>query len=200
MASNKIDSEAAIWIIAGREKQPDKVEKNLKAAAMRVWPRAEAYARRELYGSALAEETSVISGAWEDALQSVQRSLRRRLRLRPVRNLDSYIFGAFAHRLKQVLSKERVIEFVPSNQELAELKGSQDWDWVTNFENLLELKKMVSQTDDWTKEVLFRRSFGHSWARIAQDFGITEHQAKMRFSDRLKKVREKIVEKYDPIA
>ena len=78
MASNKIDSEAAIWIIAGREKQPDKVEKNLKAAAMRVWPRAEAYARRELYDSGLGEETSVISGAWEDALQSVQRSLRRR--------------------------------------------------------------------------------------------------------------------------
>src|SRR5260370_38164101 len=72
MASNKIDSEAAIWIIAGREKQPDKVEKDLRAAAMRVWPRAEAYARRELYGSALAEETSVLSGAWEDALQSVQ--------------------------------------------------------------------------------------------------------------------------------
>ena len=114
--------------------------------------------------------------------------------------MDSYIFGAFAHRLKQVLSKERVIEFVPTNQELAELKGTQDWDWVTNFENLLELKKMLSQTDDWTKEALFRRSFGHSWARIAQDLGITEHQAKMRFSDRLKKVREKIVERDNPIA
>jgi len=114
--------------------------------------------------------------------------------------LDSYIFSAFAHRLKRVLSKEKVIEFVPTNQELVELKGTQDWDWVTNFENLLELKRVVSQMDDWTKEVLFRRSFGHSWARIAQDFGITEHQAKMRFLDRLKKVREKIVERYDPIA
>ena len=200
MASNKTDSEAAIWIIAGREGHPDKVEKDLRAAAMRVWPRAEAYARRELYDSGLGEETSVISGAWEDALQSVQRSLRRRLRLRPVRNLDSYIFGAFAHRLKQVLSKERVIEFVPTNQELAELKGTQDWNWVTNFEDLLELKKAVSQMDDWMKEVLFRRSFGHSWARIAQDLGITEHQAKMRFSDRLKKVQEKIVERDNPFA
>jgi DNA-directed RNA polymerase specialized sigma24 family protein len=195
MASNEIDSQAAVWIIAGREKDADKAQKNLMAAALRVWPRAEVYARRELYDSGLAEETSIILAAWEDALQSVQRSLQGKFRLRRIRNLDSYVFGAFAHRLKRVLRKERTIEFLPTNRELAELRGAQDWDWVTNLENLLELKRIVTQMDDWMKEVLVRRSFGHSWGRIAQDFGITEHQAKMRFFDRLKKIREKIVER-----
>ena len=61
MASNEIDSEAAVWIIAGRDREPDEVQKDLIAAAMRLWPRAEAYARRELYESGLAQEASLIS-------------------------------------------------------------------------------------------------------------------------------------------
>jgi DNA-directed RNA polymerase specialized sigma24 family protein len=196
MASNETDSEAAVWIIADREREPDEVQKDLMAAAMRVWPRAEAYARRELYESGLAQETSLISNAWEDALQSVQRTVRRKFRLRRIRNLDSYIFGAFAHRLRSVLRKEKAIEFVPTNKDLAELRGAQDWDWATNLENTLELKRVVTQMDDWMKEVLFRRSqAGHKWESIARDFGITEHQAKMRFLDRFKKLQEKIMER-----
>jgi hypothetical protein len=77
--------------------------------------------------------------------------------------LDSYILGVFAHRLKRVLSREKIIEFVPTNKELAELRGAQDWNWVTNLENVLELKRTVSKMDDWMKEVYFRRSFGDSW-------------------------------------
>ena len=196
MASNEVDSEAAVWIIASRKEGCDKIQKDLMAAAMRVWPRAEAYARRELYESGLAQETSLISNAWEDALQSVQRTVRRKFRLRRIRNLDSYIFGAFAHRLRSVLRKERMIEFVPTNEYLAELRGAQDWDWATNLENTLELKRVVTQMDDWMKEVLFRRSqAGHKWELIARDFGITEHQAKMRFLDRFKKLQEKIIER-----
>ena len=194
MGSEKMDSEAAVWIIASRNKKPDEVEKDLMAAALRVWPRAEAYARRELCDSPIAEETGVISEAWEVSLQSVLRSLRRNFRLRPIRNLDSYIFGVFAHRLKRVLSREKIIEFVPTNKELAELRGAQDWNWVTNLENVLELKRTVSKMDDWMKEVCFRRSFGDSWAVIAKDSGITEHQAKMRFFDRFKKIRQRILE------
>ena len=201
MASDEIDSEAAVWIIAGTEKEPDKAKKSLKAAALRVWPRAEAYARRELCNTPLAEETSLISGVWEGALQSVLRSLRRKFRLRPIRNLDSYLFGVFAHRLNRLLSKEKIIEFVPTNKELAKLRGAQDWDWVANLENVLELKRAVSRMDDWMKEVCFRRSVvGHSWKRIARDSGITEHQAKMRFFDRLKKIRERILEREKPPA
>jgi hypothetical protein len=200
MASNEIDSEAAVWIIDRGKKEADKIQKDLKAAALRVWPRAKAYGRRELHGTGLAQETGMISNAWEDALQSVEATLRK-FRLGWIRNLDSYIFGTFAHRLRGVLSKENTIEYVPTNQELAKLKGAQDWDWVPDFEDMLELKRAVTQMDDWMKEVLFRRSQGGDrWRRIANDFGITEHQAKMRFSDRFKRLQEKILERKKPPA
>ena len=193
MASDEIAAEAAIWIIAsGRE--PDETEKALTAAALRLWPRAQAYARRALRDTSVAEESSIISTAWESALQSVLKSLRRRLQTGPVRDLDSYVFGAFMRRLKKVRRRERVVEYVATNQELLALRGAQDWDWVRELENTLELKKLVSQMDNWMKEVYFRRTFNHSWRRIAKDLGLTEHQAKMRFADGLKKIRKRIAE------
>src|SRR5262249_36765265 len=86
MARHEFQSEAAVWIIAGREREPDEVQKELVAVALRVWPRAEAYARRELHERGLADETTIILQAWEDALQSVQRSLRRKFRLTRIHN------------------------------------------------------------------------------------------------------------------
>ena len=193
MASDEIAAEAAIWIIAsGRE--PDETEKALTAAALRVWPRARAYARRALRDTSVADESSIISTAWEGALQSVLKSLRRRFQTGPVRDLDSYVFGAFIRRLKKVRQRERVVEYVATNQELLALRNAQDWDWVIELENTLELKKLVNQMDNWMKEVYFRRTFNHSWRRIAKDLGMTEHQAKTRFADGLKKIRKRIAE------
>jgi hypothetical protein len=100
----------------------------------------ETFARRELSGSSLAGETSVVWDIWEQTLLSLSNTLRSRLRVRLIRDLDSYLFGAFAHRLREVLRKERTIEFVPSNSELEELKQTQDWSWVVEFENSLQLK------------------------------------------------------------
>jgi hypothetical protein len=51
--------------------------------------------------SSLANDSSVISEIWEASLQSALRSLKRAVRLRPVRDLDAYVFGLFQHRLKK---------------------------------------------------------------------------------------------------
>jgi len=83
---------------------------------------------------------------------ALSNTLRSRLRLRLIRDLDSYLFGAFAHRLREVLRKERTLEFVPSNNELQELKQTQDWSWVTAFENSLQLKAVVDDMDKRMRE------------------------------------------------
>ena len=143
------------------------------------------------YGSAEWLGTFLDNPAlWEQTLQSVSKTLHRTFRERPIRDLDTYVFGAFAHRLKRLLKKQRVIEFVPSNTELAELRATQDWDWVENLEHSLELKEIVEHMDDWMKEVAFRRSFGHSWKQIGRDIGLGEGAAKKRFLRGLKKLRD----------
>ena len=185
---------AAAWVILSGKKDPDKAEQELMAAALRVWPRAEAYARRELHAKGLGDETGLVSDVWEQTLQSVSKTLHRTFRLRPILDLDSYIIGAFAHRLKRLLKKQRVIEFVPSNAELANLRATQDWDWVENLEHSLELKEIVEHMDDWMKEVAFRRAFGHSWKQIGRDLGLGEGATKKRFLRGLKKLRDYLLQ------
>jgi DNA-directed RNA polymerase specialized sigma24 family protein len=111
--------------------------------------------------------------------------------LRP--DLDSYVFGAFAHRLREVLRKERTIEFVASDSDLAELKQAQDWSWVAAFENSLELKAAVDEMEDWMKEVLHRWAFDEPWDQISEDMGVTTNALKKRFAYHLKKIRSRML-------
>ena len=194
MAGDKRDRDAAAaWIIAPGKTDPDKTEQELMTVALRVWPRAEAYSRRELNARGLGDETNIVRDVWEQTLQSVLKTLRRPIRLRRIDDLDSYVFGAFAHRLKRYLSKQKVLEFVPSNDELAGLRAAQDWDWVESLENSLELKEIVNQMDDWMREVAFRRAFDHSWKQIGRDLGLDETAAKKKFLRGLKKIRERLL-------
>jgi hypothetical protein len=155
--------------------------------------KVETFARRELSGSSLAGETSLVWDVWEQTLQSLSNTVRRRLRLRVIRDLDSYIFSAFAHRLREVLRKERTIEFVPSDRELAELKQTQGWSWVATFENTLELKRAVDEMDDRMKKVLHRWAFDEPWDEISEDMGIITNALKKRFAYYLKKIRSRML-------
>ena len=106
MASDQGGQNPEVWILDRGEAVPDDHDMRLRAAAVRVWPNVETFAKRELSGSSLAGETSLVWDIWEQTLQSLSHTLRRRLRLRLIRDLDSYLFGAFAHRLRKVLRKD----------------------------------------------------------------------------------------------
>jgi hypothetical protein len=97
-------SAAAIWILYSGDKTSDEIRERLEGAALRVWPKAESWARQELWGTSLADDSAVVSDVWEESLQSVSRSLQRKTRLRPIRDLDSYLFGTFCHRLRRRIS------------------------------------------------------------------------------------------------
>ena len=127
-------------------------------------------------------------------------TLRSRLRLRLIRDLDSYLFGAFAHRLREVLRKERTIEFVPSNSELEELKQTQDWSWVAAFENSLQLKAVVDDMDERMREVLYRWAFDEPWDEISGDMGVTMNALKKRFAYHLKKIRSRMLNANTPVS
>ena len=185
---------AAAWVILSGKREPDQGEEALRATALRVWPRAEAYARRELSTKGLGDETGLARDVWEQTLQSVSKTLHRTFPQGEIRDLDVYVFGAFAHRLKRLLKKQRVLEFYPSNTELADLRAAQDWKWVENLEQSLELKEIVQHMDDWMKEVAFRRAFGHPWKEIGRDLGLGEAATKKRFLRGLQKLRDYLLQ------
>jgi DNA-directed RNA polymerase specialized sigma24 family protein len=200
MASDQGGQNPEVWILDRGEAVPDDHDMRLRAAAVRVWPKVEAFAKRELSGSSLAGETSLIWDIWEQTLLPLSNSLRSRLRLRLIRDLDSYLFGAFAHRLREVLRKERTIEFVPSNSELEELKQTQDWSWVAAFENSLQLKAVVDDMDERMREVLYRWAFDEPWDEISGDMGVTTNALKKRFAYHLKKIRSRMLNANKPVS
>ena len=200
MASDQGGQNPEVWILDRGEAVPDDHDMRLRAAAVRVWPKVEAFAKRELSGSSLAGETSLIWDIWEQTLLPLSNSLRSRLRLRLIRDLDSYLFGAFAHRLREVLRKERTLEFVPSNSELEELKQTQDWPWVAAFENSLQLKAVVDDMDERMREVLCRWAFDEPWNVISKDTGLTTNALKKRLAYHLKKIRSRMLKADRPVS
>lgn len=193
MTDDDARSAAAIWILRGKEEVPDETRDRLMAAAARVWPKAEARARFEMRNSSLANDSSVISEIWEDSLQSALKSLKRPVRLRPVRDLDAYVFGIFQHRLRKRLARERRVEFVASSAELARLRTAQDWEWPDDLADHVLLQKAISGMDDLMKDVLFRRAIDEeSRDEVASGLGLSKRVLMKRFLYRLKKIRDSL--------
>jgi DNA-directed RNA polymerase specialized sigma24 family protein len=191
MADEEAKSAAAVWILRTGSNASDEIRERLEEVALRVFPRAEAWSRQELAGSSLADDSAVIWDVWEESLQSVLKTLQRKMRLRPISDLDSYLLGVFCHRLRRRLSKEKRLPVVPLDAELDEFQSEKDW--PAELENKLLLEQALKLTDQWTKRMLFRRTLvGDSWGHLGRMSAMSEKTAMKRFAYRLKKLREMI--------
>jgi hypothetical protein len=70
MGSEDAKNAAAAWILDRAQAQGSTISRELRSAALRVWPQALAYAKRELQGSPLADDESAIWEVWESTLQA----------------------------------------------------------------------------------------------------------------------------------
>lgn len=191
MADEEAKSTAAVWILRTGSDASNEIRERLEAVALRVFPRAEAWSRQELNGSPFADDSSVIWDAWEESLQSVLRTLQRKMRLRPIADLDSYVYGVFCHRLRRRINNEKRLELVRPEKELDEFKSVGDW--PAELENKLLLEQALKLTDEWTKRMLFRRTLmRESWGHLGRMSSLSEKTAMKRFAYRLKKLRETI--------
>jgi DNA-directed RNA polymerase specialized sigma24 family protein len=193
MGSEDAKNAAAAWILERAEVAGSTINEELKSAALRVWPQALAYAKRELWGSPLAEDESAIWEVWESTLQSALTTLESRFRLRPVRDLDAWLFGIFRRRLRDLLLKEK--RHVAFHQELANEDVLKDREWVKDVENRLMVAKALDLLDDeWTRTTLYRRAFtDQRWDDAGRGCGISGDAAMKRFAYRLRKVRDALL-------
>ena len=84
------------------------------------------------------------------------------------------------------------IEFLPTAEELAELKNARDEDWARDLDNDLLIKELLRRMDDWTRTVFMELRYGYSWKKIAKHLGMTVQQATMRFRYNIDKLRRQI--------
>jgi RNA polymerase sigma factor (sigma-70 family) len=111
-----------------------------------------------------------------------------------ISDLDSYLFAIFSHRLNRHLAKERkrqrVIELVPTTEDLAELKGAQDTSWVERIESTIFLREALALMDDLFRTTAWGYSQNLSWEEIGRVVGLTKEQARKRFEYGLEKLRK----------
>jgi DNA-directed RNA polymerase specialized sigma24 family protein len=188
------------WILAGSH-QTDEVNRELLECARRAWPRVVSYARRQVpIHVSIDEKDSLATEVWEGVLCSVSKTLRRTRRARrKILDLESYLIGAFQHRLNRTLKKDkrrqRTIELVPPH-ELARRADTDKVDWVAELERDLQVQQIVARMDDWTRAAWASRQYGYSWREIAEQSGMNEPQAKMRFRYAIAKIRKSFTEKF----
>jgi hypothetical protein len=80
-----------------------------------------------------------------------------------IRNLEAFLVGTFQHRLSRAIVREKnlteTIEFLPSSEDLAELKHARDEDWARRIENHGLIKELLRRMDEWTRTVWMERRY-----------------------------------------
>lgn len=187
------------WILSGAHQKGERNQELLECAR-RAWPRALSYARRQVpLHVSIDEKESLAAEVWECVLRSVSRTLGRRRAPQKILDLESYLIGAFQHRLNRALKKERqrerTISLTPPH-ELEQRADTRNIDWAAELERDLQVQQIVAHMDDWTREAWAGRLYGFSWREIAEQSGMNEPQAKMRFRYAVAKIRKSLTETF----
>ena len=194
----------AEWVLFPGKQDPGRLplpaDEELLAAARKAWPHVLAHVRLRLLDKESGRErTALAAEIWERVLVSVAKTRRRNKDLRsPIRDLESYLIGAFHHRLNRELKKKQkraeTIEAFPSVLDLEQFEAALDAEWVEQLERAIAARQVIDQMNPWMKKVWQRRQCEYSWKAIAAWLGITEQQAKMKFYYGLQKIRQSILQ------
>ena len=189
------------WVLSSNspnnKAQPLDHADELIAVASRLWPRVQAHARRELANKNSNDTVAFAAEVWEGVLRSVSKTLQRRNgRGSGIVDLEAYLFGVFHHRFNRALKKERrrqeTIELVPSSRDLEQLPGARDLKSARDLELSIQVKEIIQNMDDWTRRAWAAKVYGYTWREIAENMGLSEHQAKLRFGYALRKLAERL--------
>ena len=74
-----------------------------------------------------------------------------------------------------------MLEHLPTNGDLGRLGLVQSSEVQRTLEQAILVKEAIENMDEWTRKIWAARQYGYSWSEIAEHFGLTEPQAKLRF-------------------
>lgn len=173
-----------LWI-SETDGHGNRVNREVIEAAHRIWKRVLQYVQHE--GQDLAPTAEIL----EATCHCVSRALGR-VREKPIRNLDSYLYCAFVRRFIRLMIREGKIQYVESVESFADERLEPDHSWVSILENEIQFKQFLSYLDPKTRVMVLRRHRGDSWAEIGQAFGISGHNAEVQFAKAVQKARSRV--------
>ncbi len=164
----------------GRPIDPDVLN-----AARRLWPDV-----LYLTGSKL-NDCPRAAEVLEQAAFAVSRALRRRAQ--PVRDINSYLFSACAHRLDRIAAKEGREQPARDVNRMESMAAGALETWAENLLDQLQLGQLLSCMDDGTRCLFSYRCQGFSWQATAEKTGYANgHSAEVRFWKGVKAVRGRL--------
>jgi DNA-directed RNA polymerase specialized sigma24 family protein len=191
MASRDFESslQVRVW---PRDKSGNAIEQDLIDAAERNWARIDAYAQRHQQDSART------ANLLEATLLALSRARKTNGRLmRPIRNLDNYLYSAFIRRLNRQLAKEPKIETVGSIQDLDSLSAFRTKAAPPSIEQELLVKEVMTFLDERPREIFSLRHTGYSWRDVAGILKTTTNNAEVRFNKGLQRARNRVMKPKD---
>ncbi len=178
---------AVLWpmLINAVDRLGRRIDPAVLAAAEEIGPRALQYGERLLRDSALA------ATLLEESAATVSRAimLKRNTGAAGVRNLQAYVFRAFLRRVNRVRRKDPIL----ANP--ARLKSAVNGNPVgvsEDFELKVLVDEFLTRCDPVIRDMFYRRMQGFSWKEIARVHGTSAHAAEARFSQALRRVRERL--------
>ena len=191
MASRDFESnpQVRVW---PRDKSGNAIEQDLVDAAERNWARIDAYAQRHQQDSART------ANLLEATLLALSRARKTNGRImRPIRNLDNYLYSAFIRRLNRQLAKEPKIETVGSIQDLDSLSAFRTKAAPPSIEQELLVKEVMTFLDERPREIYSLRHTGYSWRDVAGILKTTTNNAEVRFNKGLQRARNRVMKPKD---
>lgn len=141
------------------------------------------------YGEKAVRDSAVAASLFEEAAAAVSRLLSRQTNKNtPIRDLSAYLFRSFVRRVNRVrrrnqLFAARLAQYVDAKREL-------------NSNHRVELEILIDQImargDAITRDMFYRRVQGYSWNEIGRVYGISAHAAESRYSQALRRLRERL--------
>lgn len=181
------------WVLFAINGEESGNERELSECAQRVWPIAYASGRRQINTETSAHEKDrLIHEAWEYVLFAIARAWEKgAFQCNDDLDLDAYLMKSFQHRLGRLMKVERMHQrlFAGADHHMLEMLAPANNDAESKLVRRLLVQEVVERMDSWTREVWGYLLGGSSWAWIANRFGMSKAQAKMRYRYYLYKIR-----------
>src|SRR6266849_7470206 len=153
---------------------------------------AEEIAQRAiLHGEKLSIDPAVAASLLEEAAARVSRAIDRKRagNEQPVRDLRAYLFRAFLRLVNKAVKRQLLVTNAIRTLSVTSHNSS---DPLAQLELKILVDELLTRGDLVARDMFYRRTQKFTWDEIGLSYGISGHAAESRFSQALRKIRERL--------
>src|SRR5713101_8087674 len=147
--------------------------------------------RAILHAEKLHIDPAVAAGLLEQAAARVSRAIDRKRDSdeQPVRDVRAYLFRAFLRLVNKAVKRQLLVADAIRTLSVTSHNST---DPLAQLEQKMLIDESLTRGDPVFRDMFYRRMEGLSWDEIGLSYGISGHAAESRFSQALRKIRERL--------